>query len=74
MANKVFAFFVVCMVLLATVKVQAESDKDSQIYVSCFNSCEAECKAAGGGHTFCEMKCDEDCSDKELEGKILYHY
>ncbi|KAL5702237.1 hypothetical protein ACHQM5_027478 [Ranunculus cassubicifolius] len=68
MANKVVALFVVCMVLAATISVQAAyPDPDEARFVQCFNNCLSECKSTGGGHTDCEIKCDEECSDKELE-------
>ncbi|KAF2285413.1 hypothetical protein GH714_003638 [Hevea brasiliensis] len=45
---------------------QADADK----FGSCFNTCEQECMAGGQGQTFCEMKCDTDCFDKEVAAKL----
>ncbi|KAF5177213.1 hypothetical protein FRX31_033205 [Thalictrum thalictroides] len=64
---KIVAFFVMCMVLVATMKVEAEPDELSEKYAACFNTCQSECQASGNGYTHCEMKCDEDCSAKELK-------
>ncbi|KAJ9182143.1 hypothetical protein P3X46_006169 [Hevea brasiliensis] len=63
MASKVaVALLVMCVVVIASV----HADK----FGSCFNTCEQECMAGGQGQTFCEMKCDTDCFDKEVAGSV----
>ncbi|KAL9352871.1 hypothetical protein Peur_055551 [Populus x canadensis] len=67
MAYKVAALLVLCLVLVAAVELpKAAADK----FGSCFNTCEQQCKADGQGQTFCEMKCDTDCFDEEVAGKL----
>ncbi|KAG6759333.1 hypothetical protein NC652_025321 [Populus alba x Populus x berolinensis] len=67
MAYKVAALLVLCLVLVAAVELpKAAGDQ----FGSCFNTCEQQCKADGQGQTFCEMKCDTDCFDKEVAGKL----
>ncbi len=74
MAKKIFALFVVCMVLIATIKVEAARDTDSEPlterYVTCYNVCDEQCKASGRDKSDCEIKCDEECSDKELQAML----
>ncbi|KAG5236593.1 MAJOR POLLEN ALLERGEN OLE E 6-LIKE [Salix viminalis] len=67
MENKVAALLVLCLVLVSAAELPgAAADQ----FGSCFNDCEQQCKAGGQGQTFCEMKCDTDCFDKEIDGKL----
>ncbi|CAK7327090.1 unnamed protein product [Dovyalis caffra] len=67
MANKVAALLVLCLVLVAAVELpKAAADQ----FGSCFSTCEQECRSGGKGQTFCEMKCDTDCFDKEIGAKL----
>ena len=77
MAQKIVAVFLMCIVVLAVVRVQAEKEDHgegpaAQAYKTCINDCEEKCRAEGGGYTFCEMKCDEDCADEELKGTMIH--
>ncbi|KAK9160970.1 hypothetical protein Syun_007311 [Stephania yunnanensis] len=71
MVNKISAVFVVCLVvLLATTPslvVVAEDDS----YAICLKGCLDNCKAAGSGNSFCEMRCDGKCLAKEAAGIIV---
>lgn len=66
MANKIAALLVMCLVLVAAVEVTQATD----VYGKCFTGCREECQLGGKGQTFCEMKCDTDCFDHEVAGKI----
>ncbi|EEF41197.1 conserved hypothetical protein [Ricinus communis] len=66
--NKVAALLVMCLVLVAAVELLPQAGADK--FASCFNNCEQECKASGQGQTFCEMKCDTDCFNKDVAGNL----
>ncbi|KAI6674776.1 hypothetical protein NL676_002682 [Syzygium grande] len=71
MANKLVAAFLVCVVLAGALHArEAEATADGA-FKSCFTACHDGCKAGGHGFTFCEMKCDTECTEKELAGKSL---
>ncbi|KAJ4843440.1 hypothetical protein Tsubulata_049703 [Turnera subulata] len=67
MASKVVALLVVCLVFFAAVQIPQAS---AETWDACMPDCEEKCKAAGNGQTFCEMKCDTDCFDKEINAKL----
>ncbi|KAF7848437.1 hypothetical protein BT93_L1946 [Corymbia citriodora subsp. variegata] len=66
MANKLVAVFLMCIVVATALNVHtAEAAIDEQ-FKACFNTCHSECKDGGLGTNFCEMRCDSDCSAKEV--------
>ncbi|XP_038713534.1 major pollen allergen Ole e 6-like [Tripterygium wilfordii] len=70
-ANKLFAVFVMCIVVVAAMQLrQAEATDGDSKFKDCFTSCEKECMDDGHGNTFCEMKCDSDCGAKEIADKL----
>ncbi|KAK6920932.1 Pollen allergen ole e 6 [Dillenia turbinata] len=68
MAKKLVAVFFMCMVVVAAMQL-AEADSAEEHYRSCFKTCEKEC-LGGNGNAFCEMKCDADCTAKEVAEKL----
>ncbi|KAL3717442.1 hypothetical protein ACJRO7_008948 [Eucalyptus globulus] len=72
MANKLVAVFLMCIVLAGAMYVrEAEATKES--FKSCFTACHDGCKAEGHGFSFCEVKCDTDCTDKEIAETLNLH-
>ncbi|KAI5580231.1 hypothetical protein POPTR_008G155600v4 [Populus trichocarpa] len=69
MTNKVAALLVLCLVLVAAVELPKAA---ADAYGSCFNTCEQECRIGGQGQTFCEMKCDTDCFNKDVGAKLHF--
>ncbi|KAK6940789.1 Pollen allergen ole e 6 [Dillenia turbinata] len=69
MARKLVAVFLVCIVVVAAMQFTDALNADEK-FRSCFNTCEEECKAHGEGNSFCEMKCDADCTAKEVADKL----
>lgn len=72
MANKLVAVFLVCVVVMAAMQTPtaaAENKYDAR-YRECFIACEDKCKKNGQGVSFCEVKCDEDCTQKEAADKL----
>ncbi|XP_038692229.1 major pollen allergen Ole e 6-like isoform X2 [Tripterygium wilfordii] len=70
-ANKLFAVFVMCIVVVAAMQLrQVEAAETDFKFKDCFNTCEKECIDGGQGNTFCEMKCDADCGTKEVADKL----
>lgn len=70
MAGKGVALFVVCLVFFAAVHVP-RAVADDAVFSECFKKCDDTCKGQGMGQTFCEMKCDTDCFNKEFDGNII---
>ena len=71
MANKLFAVFVICVVVFAALQVQeatAADDLSEVKFKTCFNTCKDDCIKSGKGFTQCETSCDDDCSNKEFAG------
>lgn len=71
MAKKLFAVFVMCLIVLAAVNVATAHDYQGD-YQNCYKDCEKECEYEGNGYTFCEMKCDTNCAQLELKGICIY--
>ncbi|KAL3725617.1 hypothetical protein ACJRO7_030619 [Eucalyptus globulus] len=70
MANKLVAVFLTCIVVATALNIHmAEAAIDEKFKV-CFNTCQSECKADGNGSTFCEIRCDGECSAKEIADKL----
>ncbi|KAK2998372.1 hypothetical protein RJ639_010140 [Escallonia herrerae] len=69
MAKKLVAVFLMCIVVLAAVHVNAQNSAEEE-YKSCFTDCQKGCEGEGHGYTFCEMKCDSDCGTQELKAKL----
>ncbi|KAF8006461.1 hypothetical protein BT93_K0684 [Corymbia citriodora subsp. variegata] len=67
MANKLVAVFLVCIVLAGAMHVQ-EAEATSDSYKACFTGCHDGCKPEHG-FSFCEVKCDTECTEKEVAGK-----
>ncbi|KAK4856095.1 hypothetical protein QYF36_014063 [Acer negundo] len=55
---------VLCLVFVAAVQVPQVHAAD--VYGDCLPVCLQACKK-DNGYTFCEMKCDTDCFNKEIE-------
>uniref|UniRef100_A0A9I9EKB3 Major pollen allergen Ole e 6-like n=1 Tax=Cucumis melo TaxID=3656 RepID=A0A9I9EKB3_CUCME len=80
MAKKMMAVFLMCIVLVATLQFAIAKEEDEVTkyeakfdakYKSCYETCEKECLQKGNnGQSFCEVKCDEDCSEKEAADKL----
>ncbi|XP_059302686.1 major pollen allergen Ole e 6-like [Lycium barbarum] len=64
-AKKLVAVFLMCMVVLTAVSV-SKVEATEEEYKDCYNTCHQECSQQGQGYTFCEVKCDEDCSRKDF--------
>lgn len=50
----------------------AKGDEDTKtqgVYLPCLKECIKDCEAKQG-RTLCEMKCDTDCFNKAIQGKI----
>jgi hypothetical protein len=71
MANKFVAVFLMCIVVVAAFSIHEAKagEYDDEKFKACFNTCHKECSDEGNGYTFCEMKCDTDCGNKEAAGK-----
>lgn len=67
---KIVAVMVLCFVVLSAM---AEGSKPSEEYTNCFTVCNDKClqagKNTGQGSTYCEVNCDEKCSELEHKGK-----
>ncbi|WMV36228.1 hypothetical protein MTR67_029613 [Solanum verrucosum] len=60
--EKLVAVFLMCMVVFTVVCEATEEE-----YKDCYHTCHDECTdKQGQGYTFCEMKCDADCSKKDF--------
>ncbi|PHT80476.1 Major pollen allergen Ole e 6, partial [Capsicum annuum] len=59
--KKLVAVFLMCMVVLTTMSEATEEE-----YRDCYHTCHKQCSEDGHGYTFCEMKCDTDCSRKDI--------
>lgn len=70
MANKLVTVFLMCCVVAAALNIHTAEAATDEKFKACFNTCESECKADGNGSTFCEMKCDGDCTAKEVAGTL----
>ncbi|KAK2647061.1 hypothetical protein Ddye_022256 [Dipteronia dyeriana] len=68
MAKFAAALLVLCLVFVAAVQVPQVQATD--VYGDCLRGCLKECMKHNG-YTFCEMKCDTDCFNKEIEAKLL---
>ncbi|KAA0066995.1 hypothetical protein IC582_023992 [Cucumis melo] len=79
MAKKMIALFLMCIVVVAALQF-ASANKEDEVakyeakfdakYKSCFKTCEKECLENGSGQSYCEVKCDEDCNEKEVADKL----
>ncbi|OWM66856.1 major pollen allergen Ole e 6-like [Punica granatum] len=67
--NKLVAVFLVCIVFGAALNAEKAAAVDEK-FKSCFDNCLSECLADNRGYTFCEMRCDADCSEKEFMDKL----
>ncbi|KAK1592404.1 hypothetical protein Q3G72_024315 [Acer saccharum] len=67
MAKFAAALLVLCLVFVAAVQVPQVHAAD--VYGNCLPVCLKECEKENG-YTFCEMKCDTDCFNKEIEAKL----
>ncbi|KAM4086051.1 hypothetical protein ACJW30_10G073700 [Castanea mollissima] len=70
MANQFVAVFLMCIVVVATFSLQEAKAAEEDNFKECFNDCRKGCLGEGNGSTFCEMKCDNDCGEKELAEKL----
>ncbi|KAK4766100.1 hypothetical protein SAY87_007742 [Trapa incisa] len=69
--NKLVAVFLVCIVFGAALNAEkAVATTTTDKFKSCFDACLGECLTGKTGYTFCEMRCDEDCSEKEFLDKL----
>ncbi|PKI34463.1 major pollen allergen Ole e 6-like [Punica granatum] len=69
MANKFVTVFLLYIVVVTALHAH-EAAADDEKFRSCYNSCYEECIGEGHGTTLCEMKCDNDCSNKEFADKL----
>ncbi|KAK6925060.1 Pollen allergen ole e 6 [Dillenia turbinata] len=69
MAKKLIAVFLMCVVVVAAMQL-TEAQSSEEKFRSCFNDCEKKCMGFGHGNSFCEMKCDADCTAKEVADKL----
>ncbi|KAG2693691.1 hypothetical protein I3760_08G108600 [Carya illinoinensis] len=70
MANKFVAVFLMCTVVVVAFSLNHEVEATEDLYGSCFNTCQKGCVKDGNGNTFCEIKCDSECTAKENAAKI----
>ncbi|KAG6573087.1 Major pollen allergen Ole e 6, partial [Cucurbita argyrosperma subsp. sororia] len=83
MANKMIAMLLMCTLVVAALQLPAAATAatDADIvevaeakfdakFRSCYRHCEKECIDNGSSQSFCEVKCDEDCGDKEVADKL----
>ncbi|KAL0538247.1 hypothetical protein IC582_027258 [Cucumis melo] len=79
MAKKIIAVFVMCIVVMASLQfgnatneeeVKKYEAKFDVKYVSCYENCMRVCLARLGGRGYCQVKCDEDCEEKEVADKL----
>ncbi|KAG7967532.1 hypothetical protein I3843_08G104300, partial [Carya illinoinensis] len=68
MANKFVAVFLMCTVVVVAFSLNHEVEATEDLYGSCFNTCQKGCVKDGNGNTFCEIKCDSECTAKENAG------
>ncbi|CAK9328716.1 unnamed protein product [Citrullus colocynthis] len=67
------AVLLMCIVVVAIAnkeEVEKYEAKFDAKYKSCYETCEKECLQSGNGQSFCEVKCDEDCDEKETADKL----
>ncbi|CAN4098166.1 unnamed protein product [Withania somnifera] len=50
-----------CMIVFTAMTEATEEE-----YKDCYHICHQECFKNGQSYTYCEMKCDGDCSMKDL--------
>ncbi|KAK3190090.1 hypothetical protein Dsin_029651 [Dipteronia sinensis] len=67
MAKFAAALLVLCLVFVAAVQVPQVHAVD--VYGDCLPGCLKAC-VKDNGYTFCEMKCDTDCFNKEIEIQV----
>lgn len=72
MANKLVAVFLMCIVVAVALNVHAAEAATDEKFKACFNTCHRECTADAHGSTFCEIKCDGDCTAKEVAGTLRH--
>ncbi|KGN46485.1 major pollen allergen Ole e 6 [Cucumis sativus] len=78
MAKKIVAVFFMCIVVMASLQfgnatneeVKKYEAKYEAKYVSCYENCLRICLARLSGRGYCEVKCDEDCEEKEVAEKL----
>nr|XP_023882402.1 major pollen allergen Ole e 6-like [Quercus suber]XP_023897053.1 major pollen allergen Ole e 6-like [Quercus suber] len=70
MANKFVAVFLMCIVAVAAFSLQAAKAAEEDMFKGCFSKCHKGCLLNRNGNSFCEMKCDNDCAEKELAEKL----
>ncbi|KGN46519.1 hypothetical protein Csa_005196 [Cucumis sativus] len=78
--KKMMGVLLICIVVMAALEfsiVNGEEKEDKYEskfdakYKTCYESCEKECLENGNnGQSFCEVKCDEDCGEKESADKL----
>lgn len=76
------ALFLMCIVVVAALQFANANKEDvakyeakfDAKYKSCFETCEKECLRYGSGQSYCEVKCDEDCDEKEAAGTLSSLY
>lgn len=67
-AGKVAAAFLVCLVLVAAIHVTEGGLAHKQRELTqCLEECDKKC-LKDNNRSFCEQKCDEDCSGVEDKG------
>ncbi|PHU07148.1 hypothetical protein BC332_23637 [Capsicum chinense] len=60
-ANKLVIVFLMSMVVLSAVRVSTAD------FENCYKNCHKDCAASGHGYTVCALKCETDCSFKQLK-------
>ncbi|KAL5852762.1 hypothetical protein ACOSQ3_007880 [Xanthoceras sorbifolium] len=64
------ALLVMCLVFVAA-KIPHVPKVEADVHGDCFSPCLEKCDSDGGqGYTFCEMKCDTDCFNKDVAAKL----
>ncbi|OIT39378.1 PREDICTED: major pollen allergen Ole e 6-like [Nicotiana attenuata] len=69
-AKKLVAVFLMCMVVLTAVSNVPKAEATEEEFKDCYNTCHQECSQEGHGYTYCEMKCDTECSMKEIRAQF----
>lgn len=68
--QKSVAVLLVCVVLATAIHVtEGGLEHKEKAYKKCLENCQNKCRK-DNNRTFCEQKCDEDCSMVEAKGTL----
>ncbi|CAI9107798.1 OLC1v1007245C1 [Oldenlandia corymbosa var. corymbosa] len=72
MAKQFVAVLILCIVVAATVQIEkTQAEGVEEKFKECYDNCHKSCfNQNGNGYTFCEMKCDADCGEKQIKASL----